>query len=199
VNELDFLGNQISYNDLDTAIDAAKDQVGEATKETRLAGVEEFEGHFNTAAQPPPSFIYAKRPPSINYSISISKGGSPPNEVEGIHVIFGFEKAVLVFCCPDKPDKYVIGGMTTGRQNGSLGQITHFDLTPPCNDAIIKVALHTHNYGYMTINKGEAWPKKPTLFNSGGSPSDVENKTLGDGVQYFVVNETPSSFILSPY
>jgi hypothetical protein len=36
-------------------------------------------------------------------------------------------------------------------------------------------------------------------MNSGGTEGDIQGKVFGEDVLYFVVNETPSGFLLSPY
>ena len=165
VNQWDYLG---LYKTRAAALKAAYKLVGDATKKSRKAGLEEFKGHFNDNANWELIFKHQVYN-SVNYraypAAVINDNNLDYFKNAGfITLVFWVEHGVAVFCCDKEGEKeYVLGEVTRGTfpylrnftQDGTYGQVT-IDVTVPkdCENGKLTDTVHSHNIGSGIVRKG---------------------------------------------
>ena len=189
-NSVDVLGLQDaggedgSYQSRNLALQAAYTMVGDATKESRSKGLEEFKGHFNDKANwktirdnlVHDSKNYRAYPAAYMNGVDLEYF----ENAGFITILFGLEHAVAVFCCEKNDGKvYVLGEMTVGTfpalrnftADGTRGQVTT-NITVPegCVNGELTDTVHSHNLGSGVVRNGGLEDYK--VLN--GPPSDAD-------------------------
>jgi RHS repeat-associated protein len=200
--DLDALGLE-AFKSQNEAIMAGAKKIFDLTRESRIKGLAEWAEMFTNEAN---WKVHADTKDEVNGGVGFAKyfniySRDEMTDAGFVILIFGYEHAISVYCCPDD-DMYYLSEVQQGRlptqeewKKGIHGTTPKANESP-CEDGVKVAALHTHNVGRATVRKGGL--EDFQLGNLFPSERDIENKERN--VDHYVVGEVePTAMVLWPY
>jgi hypothetical protein len=213
---VDVLGQ---YKTRADAVKAAVNLVGSLTKKSREKGLNEFREHFaknitfNDFIDPKTGEIDRDKyweGISADYRVYrhgvYLAGKEEFHWQDWLHVLFGVEYGVAVFCCDleDGSVEWMLNTETRGKfpplrdvqSRGAKGTVD-INLTPPekCKNPRLTDTAHSHKVGYGVINSNGL--EQYNVISAGPSPIDIQNKP--QGVKGHVSTENGDEFSDTTY